>query len=124
LQRRKLKIFPIILAAILFIALVLATVINYLYINNVGNTLKSLAEQTRENPSGCIALSEYWEKHKDIVAISVSNIEIERLSDAIDSLVAYVDSDCFEEFRRSIELVINAIESIRRLERISTETIL
>ena len=124
MQKRKLKLFPVILAAILFIALVISTAINYLYINNVGNVLERLTEEARKSPSECTQLSEYWKKHKTIVAISVSNTEIERLSDAIDSLVAYVDSNCFEEFERSIELVLNAIESIRRLERISTENIL
>lgn len=114
---------PIILSLLLFLLLTAIAVMNFLYINNVGN---KLTEMTRSVAVGgsALELRQYWEAQLSPVSITVSNSAIERLTDAIDTLVCYVESGRDEEIARSIAITLNAIEGIRRLERISISNLM
>ncbi len=114
---------PTILSLLLLSILVLITLVNFLYINNVGNSLTELALAISGHEDA-MRLQHYWESQTSTVSISVSNSAIEKLSDAIDTLVCYAESGRDEEVARSIALVLNAIDGIRRLERISINNIL
>lgn len=114
---------PIILSLLLLLILALITLVNFLYINNVGNSLTELALAVDERDDA-IQLQRYWESQISTVSISVSNSAIEKLTDAIDTLVCYAESERNEELSRSIAIVLNAIDGMRRLERISMSNML
>lgn len=114
---------PIIFSVLLISLLVLGTAINFIYINNVGNTLTELTLSVTSRESAA-ELRDYWESKTKIVSITVSNSAIERLTDAIDTLVCYAESGRDAELSRSTALVLNAIDGMRRLERFSISNIL
>jgi type II secretory pathway pseudopilin PulG len=114
---------PILISIILISLLALATVINFSYINNVGNKLNALTVSATSSDAA-MDLQRYWRSQTNIVSITVSNSAIERLTDAIDTLVCYAKSERDEELPRSIALVLNAIDGMRRLERFSINNIL
>jgi hypothetical protein len=114
---------PIIASAVLIAILAFGTAINFIYINNVGNTLTELTLSVTSRESAA-ELRDYWESKTKSVSITVSNSAIERLTDAIDTLVCYAESTRDDEPARSIELVLNAIDGMRRLERFSISNIM
>lgn len=114
---------PIIASLALVTLLALGTAINFIYINNVGNTLTELTLSVTSQESA-MELQHYWESKTRTVSITVSNSAIERLTDAIDTLVCYAESGRTAELSRSIALVLNAIDGMRRLERLSISNIL
>ncbi len=113
---------PITLSLIFLSLLIAAIGVNFLYINNVGNALTELTLSVSDAASAQ-ELRSFWEAHVNLVSITVSNIATERLTDTIDSIVAYAETDCKEELTASISLTLNAIDGIRKLERISVRNI-
>lgn len=114
---------PIIASLTLVALLVLGTAMNFIYINNVGNTLTELTLSV-ESSESAMELRDYWESQTRSVSVTVSNSAIERLTDAIDTLVCYAESARDDEPARSIALVLNAIDGMRRLECFSLSNIL
>ena len=98
--------------------------INYIYINDVSDELyRQLDAMPDAEAPNCImaanALCEYWEKHVDIVGLSVSYTIVDRLSEQAATLVACAECGDFYGFRTALALTRDAVGDMRRLETFS-----
>lgn len=107
--------------SIIFAAMIGCIVFNYFYINRVSDELTVMAYDIPSvSEDGCYAavsqLDEYWQEHQDHVGLSVSFVELNRVSDAITSMKSYAASGEDADFECTRELLLNAIREMRRLE--------
>ena len=113
----------------LFSALIISCVLNFLFINNVHSEMNDMISEISESP--CLEneekikeLSEYWERVNSIVGISVNFLSIDSVSNLIDSVRVYNEQEDAIQLSYSKELLINAVENIKRLEVFSIKNIL
>lgn len=107
--------------SIIFAAMIGCIVFNYLYINRVSDELTVMAyDIPAVGGDGRYAavsrLDEYWQEHQNRVGLSVSFVELNRVSDAITSMKSYAASGEDADFECTRELLLNAIREMRRLE--------
>ena len=112
----------------LFSALIICGILNFLFVNNVHNEMNEMvAEISRapcaENEERIQNLSDYWEKTNTKLSFSVSYTAIDTVTNLIDSIKLYNDVGDSKQLAYSIELLINAIDNIKRLENFSVKNI-
>ena len=121
------KAFVII--CVIFAVMLGCIVFNYFYINKISNELYVLASGiSGVEEDGCYAgvsqLDQYWQQHHDRVGLSVSFVELNRVSDAITSMKSYAAAGEEADFECARELLLNAIHEMRRLEAFTIGNIL
>lgn len=118
-----------IITILLFLALVACIIINYNYVNGVHGEMYDLAskltrEPSKENEEIINELSEYFESNVTFLEISVSARDIDNLINAIDCLYASNSSGNEVQLAINIEVLLNAIDVIKKLETLSLKNIL
>lgn len=94
-------------------------------ITTMKNEVKLLKEfPCEENEKIINNILSNWEKNNIWIGLSVSYNDIEELTDIIDSLKAANRSDNIIQFQINVELLLNAIEELGRLEKFSIKNIL
>ena len=119
----------VIVTSILFITLLFIVCINLFYVNNVVSGMKN--EITSLKPIPCEEntiiikqLKSSWKKNSTWISLSVSYEDIEELTDMIASLESYNATNDINQFKLYYELLLNSIEEIGRLEKISIKNLL
>ena len=115
-------------ALIIFLALCIAMVFNYLYINKTADELSALTEEISLEDADChqkiSELEKKWEKSSYIFSLSVSFKDIDYLGENLLALKSSAENKNQLEFERYRALVIDAIDGVRRLEKFSIINIL
>ena len=113
---------------IIFLALCLAMVFNYLYINNTADELAQLTESLSLDDPDCLPrineLEKMWEKSSLIFSLTVSFKDLDYLGENLLALKSSAESRNALEFERYRALLVDAIDGVRRLESFSIINIL
>lgn len=118
-----------VISLIIFTLMLTGIVINNIYINNVADELTVMVGNIpRADKDGCYSeasrINEYWEKHQALIGMSVSFVELNRVSDNITALLVYADEKDVTEFECSKKLLLNSIAEMRRLESLEFDDIM
>lgn len=106
---------------IIFAIMLACVILNCLYINRTADTLTDMvASLPRADSDDCRdaveQLDSYWRERHDTVALSVSFVELNRISDVLSTLKSYAASGATSDFECARGLLLNAIRELRRLE--------
>ena len=112
----------------LFVLTLAAVAVNHAFINRTSDRLVEMTEALppADDPACADAVSEiydHWQKKHDIARISVSYIELNRVTDAISTMKVYAESGYRADFENARALLLNAIDEMRRLESFSPGSI-
>ena len=118
----------LILVLILVCLLLCGTLGNYIYINEVSDTLLRKVEALAPPDDAACAsqlreLIDYWKGEVDTVCLSVSYTVADRISEHAETLAASVACGDRFGFYHSLSLLRDAIEDLRRMERPSLGTL-
>ena len=118
----------LIIIIVVFFTMTGLMVINFTHVNSVSDELTSIAESLNfSDADGCtekIALIEkIWKENEAVFSLTVNFKETDHLGETILALKAANNSRSPEEFERSRELLIDAIDGVCRLERFSARNI-
>ena len=112
----------------IFILVLSAIAFNKIYLTRTSTKLLQLTQTMKDRVPESIetieSLYQLWEANKSTIQISVSHKRIDTVTDLIDSLRAYTLSKETAEYQKTAELLINALEEIRRFEEFSAVNIL
>lgn len=117
-------------ALILLLSALCGIVLNCIYINNVANKIENDLETLANNPidENCIrqakSILEYWKKNVEFVEVSVAYSIADRVSEQAVTLVACAEAGDLYGFRTAYVLLRDAIEDMRRLEKLRWKTFL
>ena len=108
----------------LLIAMLIGIAVNYIYINDVSDTLYERLDALPDvrDPSCTTAAEElcaYWESVVDTVNLSVGYTVVDRVSEQAVTLAACAACGDFYGFRTALALLRDAVGDMRRLERFS-----
>ena len=109
--------------------MILLIAANYRYVNAVADEMNEIALSLDiSNPEKCeeqiSLIEEIWKKSEAVFSLSVNFKETDHLGETILALKAAYKSGSTEEFEKSRELLIDAIDGVARLERFSMINIL
>ena len=112
------------LSLALLVLLIAGVVWNYIYINDVFTTmnasLDAIPDLSDENcEDACLRLREQWKKHTDRVGLSVCFGVLDRVSEQVELLSSCAACGDRYGFESARTLLRDALEDMRRLERIS-----
>ncbi|MGM9631884.1 MAG: DUF4363 family protein [Eubacteriales bacterium] len=118
-----------IITSVLFIIMIVLIGANCAYVNNVADSLLGIVLEispspSKENQEIINELQEKFQSSKMLLGISISTKDIESLSDCIDSVSSANKAGDEARLPTEIELLKNAIETIRKLERFSVDNII
>ncbi len=117
------------ISLVLLICLLGGVVWNYIYINDVFSqmtrTLDAIPSfDSPDCETACEALLETWKKHTDTVGLSVCFAIVDRVSEQAETLrICAACGDRFG-FETARTLLRDALEDMRRLERVLIENLL
>ena len=113
------KIFAI--SLVLLISIIVLVVINSFYIERTIDRLIELSDiaQSEKTPDAIEQLCDYWEDHRSYVALSVSLREIDSVTENLLNVKSAFDENNEWMMKQSYALLINALEDIRRYEKIA-----
>lgn len=114
---------------VIFMLMTGVLIVNYIYINNVADRLYAMTSQVPGiGEEGCYKqlslIDEYWQNNHDTVGLSVSFIELNRVSDGITAMKSYAISGDSTQLECTRELLLNAIHEMSRLEAFTIGNIL
>ena len=114
----------LIITIVAFFAMITMIAFNYNHINSISDELLSLTGSLdftdADDCSEKIALIEkIWKENEAIFSLSVNFKETDHLGEMILALKAANNTRSADEFERSRELLIDAIDGVARLERFS-----
>jgi hypothetical protein len=117
------------LSLLLLALLICGVVWNYIYINDVFASMNTLLDALPEVndpacPAACEVLSAEWKKHTDRVGLSVCFNVLDRVSEQVELLSVCASCGDRYGFEASRELLRDALDDIRRLERFSVGNLL
>ncbi len=112
------------LSLALLVVLIAGVIWNYIYINDVfasmNASLDAIPDLSDEGcESACERLGEQWKKHTDRVGLSVCFGVLDRVSEQVELLHACAACGDRYGFESARTLLRDALEDMRRLERIS-----
>lgn len=109
------------ISLILLAVIIIMILINAFYIKSTLDKLERLAQGvwSERTPEAVSSLMDYWEKHRATVALSVSLREIDRVTENLLCLQAACIESNEVMMKQSYSLFINALDDIKRYERIS-----
>lgn len=118
-----------IITSVLFILLLIMIFSNFYFVKTLINDMQKNVNllnsiPCKENAIIIEKLIAEWEKDSIWLSFSVSYDNIEELTNILDSLKATNSTENFEQFQIHVELLLNAIEEIGRLEKFSIKNIL
>lgn len=118
-----------IITTIIFILSLTAIFINIFFVEKTTQNMKNQANSLKpfpctENIKTINNLLSDWKEDSILLGLSVSYDNIEELTNIIYSLKAANEAQNFDQFKIHIELLLNAIEEIGRLEKFSIKNIL
>ena len=115
----------------LILLLVLCSLVawNALYINNVENRMQSALDELPDiNAPDCAArareLLSLWEKHEDLVRLSVGFPAADRVTEQAKLLLSCAEIGDVYGFRSARTLLCDALSDVARLEKLSISTLL
>ena len=119
----------LIITLVLFTILIFAITLNAVFIKNSILYMKQMAEQLSpipcdENETIITEFKNKWDKINMFISLAVNYDNIEELTDRIDAVKAANLTNNQEQLQIQIELLINSIEEIGRLEEFSIKNIL
>ena len=118
----------LITVSVIFLALCIAIVFNYLYINKTADELTSLTESLSLEDPECLAkineIEKKWEKSSYIFSLTVSFKDLDYLGETLLALKSAAKIQNNLEFERYQALLVDAIDGVRRLENFSIINIL
>ncbi len=114
----------LVIVLVIFALLCSSIALNYVYINNVENELTVIAHSLdysdRKICGQKIAeIKSIWQKSSDIFSISVNYKDIDYLGETLLSLSAAFEDKNEQDFERYRLLLIDAIEGVCRLEKLT-----
>ena len=117
-----------IITLIIFSALLGTIATNFFYINKVGDELKEKAETLDiSNIEECKAqldeLYLYWKDNETMISFSVSYTELNCVDDNITKMMTYLEHNDIVNFECYRASLLNAIEEMRRLEKLLLKNI-
>ena len=118
-----------VLTLIIFALLISGIVINCIFVNKVHKDMHELVDKVSPSPSEgnevlIKQIEKLWDERKKLLSISVSFSEIDDITNRIDALFASNQSKDAVQIAINIELLQNAIDTLKRLEMFSIENIL
>lgn len=119
----------LIITVILFLLLILTIFLNAFFVNrtiqNMQNIINSLnSVPCEENKVLIDDFIKYWSKTSILLSLSVNYEDIEEITDITDSLKSANSTQNISQYKMYVELLLNSIEEIGRLEKISIKNIL
>ena len=113
------KIFAV--SLLLLISMVALVVINALYIERTIDRMIELSDASRNNKSAesLDELCRYWESHRSFIALSVSLREIDSVTENLLNIKSAFSEGNEWMLEQSYALFLNALEDIRRYEKIA-----
>ena len=114
----------LIIIIVIFSLLCAAVTFNFMFINKVSDELSVLAHSLDySNVPKCERtlgeIDSLWEKSSDIFSLSVNFREIDYLGETLLSLSSALEDRDERDFERYRLLLIDAIDGVRRLEKLS-----
>lgn len=109
-------------ALILLLVLVSAVTVNSIYVRNVCADIANCAEELSVygyNSEQVSYLLSLWEKHEDILSLSVEEDELKRMRDILSSLPTFKEETSSDEFIRACKLISSLSDELESYERIS-----
>lgn len=118
-----------VITTILFIILIIMIILNFCFVENVIRDMEEAVSTMDTLPCDNNTviidhLKDYWGKSVPLLSLSVTYDDIKDLTDIIDSLQAANETRNINQFQIHVELLLNAIDEIGRLEKLSLENIL
>lgn len=114
------------ISLVLFALLMALMIVGMVVIQRICNRMERLLQTlpdlpTQEGWEQAATLRDYWNKRRGVVHPAVNHTELNAVTDLMDSLLIYANptSDEAVEYSRTRLLLCNAIDELRRLERIS-----
>lgn len=116
------------ITGILFLILIVCGVANYIYIGSIYDHMTAIIDKisdvpSEENVQMIEELQKYWESKNTLASVSISYIIIDEVSNMIDSLSAYNQTQNVSEFANAKKLLRNSVDDIKRLEQFSVKNI-
>lgn len=116
------KMFAISLTLLLLV--LGCVVVNYIYINEVCDTLIEQIESMPDvNDPACLEstkqLGDYWNERVDYAGLSASYVITDRISEQTETLIACAECGDLFGFRTALALLRDAVGDLRRLESFS-----
>ncbi len=115
-----------IISAVLFALLIAAIVCNAFYVQAVSEHILEEAQRLADEDHSITVitdLEEYWKKHRDLVGLSVSHLELDHLSEILISLRASCESGSHSDAMLYLSLLHDTAEEIARHEELSFENL-
>ena len=114
----------LIIIIVVFLAMICAITVNFNYINSVADEMTEIAHSLdlakyEECGKKISELEEIWKKSETDFSLSVNFKETDHLGETLLALKAAHKSASADEFQKSRELLIDAIDGVARLERFS-----
>lgn len=108
----------------LLLAALTGVTVNYIYINEVCDTLIEQIETLPDvNDDDCLAsvkrIADYWNERVDYAGLSASYVITDRISEQSETLVACAECGDLYGFRTALALLRDAVGDLRRLESFS-----
>ena len=121
------KMFAISLT--LLAAVLVCVTVNYIYINEVCDTLIEQLEVLPDIKDDACAeaakrLGDYWNEQVDYAGLSASYVITDRISEQTETLIACAECGDLFGFRTALALLYDAVGDLRRLESFSIGNIL
>ena len=118
-----------IITLILFALMLGIIMLNFYFVDKSVNDMQKRVEDLQPIPCAENALiidelDKNWDKFNIWLSLSVSYEEIEELTNMIDATKAANETNDIEQFKIHVNLLLNAIEEIGRLEKFSIKNIL
>ena len=118
-----------IITAILFSIMIILIISNMLIMEETTSNMKEAIEILEKNPCQeneiiIEKLANDWQKTSVWISLSISYDNIEEITDMISSLQASNRTNNVEQFQIHISLLLNSIDEMGRLEKISIKNIL
>ena len=119
------------ISLVTFALLVGFTVVNFLYINHVCDTMTAYVEDAAASYRDAAVCRQktdiilgYWQKHRKICSLSVPTPTIDRIDELLISLSAYNEAENPSEVLNTARLLVNAVADLGHLERFCIENIM
>ena len=111
----------LIITLILLVTVLALVCANAIYTERITSQLKDLATKAKDSASeeALSALWDHWDTHKDLLSMSVGLRYIDSITENLLSLKIAIEENDRQRAEQGFALFCNALEDIRRFERLS-----
>ena len=119
----------LIASLIIFGILLIGIIVNCVYVNRISeDLLLQINSIGGVEDAGALSklenLKMHFEKHEGILLLSLSYLAVNKVDDSIDGAIAYAKYGDESGFQNAKAILINAINDLARLEKLSFKNIL